>query len=434
MRSNVGRLEGGGGLRGMETWDQDLRALVTNLVTAKTYTRLSAQTLPSHSYFSSLAISTLNFLDRSNFASKTREEKVAFMKGLTSVLDRFSEGMKRRKILPSLLEEMKDPLLLSSILPNVFNISSNLDPTQFQTMVLPSLKPLFSIKDPPVVMMALLENLETLQAKTTKQSFRTEVLPLVYNALESEHAAIQERALLTVPNLCETIDYSEVQSVLFPRVALVFTKTRILSVKVSTLNCFLSMVKTLDQTNLTQKLVPLLSKIRTKEPAVMMATLQVQEAMGMKVDREAVATLVLPQLWTMSVGPLLNVDQFGRFMQVIKILGERIEREHSQYLRDSQRIEDKSAINTNGVSPSTPGTVDFQSLVSASAKSPAVGVTSPPSTNGAAPATSWEDDVWGSMLGGSESPNLGGSGRGSLSLASSSRTQSPAPPIKPTAN
>jgi hypothetical protein len=30
---------------------------------------------------------------------------------------------------------------------------------------------------------------------------------------------VQERALKTVPDLCETIDYAEVQSVLFPRVA-----------------------------------------------------------------------------------------------------------------------------------------------------------------------------------------------------------------------
>jgi hypothetical protein len=37
--------------------------------------------------------------------------------------------------------------------------------------------------------------------------------------------------------------------------------------------------------------------------SVQMATLSVQEAMGVKVDREAVATLVLPQLWTMSMGP-----------------------------------------------------------------------------------------------------------------------------------
>lgn len=59
--------------------------------------------------------------------------------------------------------------------------------------------------------------------------------------------------------------------------------------------------------------------------------------MGAKVDREAVATLVLPQLWAFSMGPrtlirsvtcshgklnlmnrlasaVLNVDQFNRFM------------------------------------------------------------------------------------------------------------------------
>ena len=36
---------------------------------------------------------------------------------------------------------------------------------------------------------------------------------------------------------------------------------------------------------------------------IQMATLSVQEAMGFKVDREAVATLVLPQLWAMSMGP-----------------------------------------------------------------------------------------------------------------------------------
>lgn len=31
--------------------------------------------------------------------------------------------------------------------------------------------------------------------------------------------------------------------------------------------------------------------------------------MGAKVDREAVANLVLPQLWSFSMGPLLSVEQ-----------------------------------------------------------------------------------------------------------------------------
>ncbi|KAH7910173.1 kinase-like domain-containing protein [Hygrophoropsis aurantiaca] len=388
VRDNAGR-----SVPGIENLDADLQALLRSLVTRGPQSRPTPTTLSSHPWFSSLPISTLNFLDRSNFATKTREEKISFMRGLTAVLDKFTEGLRTRKILPSLLEEMKDTNLLPYILPNVFAISNVLSANQFASLVLPSLKPLFTIKDPPQNMLTLLDNLHLLQSKTEKGIFREQVLPLVYNALESEHSMVQERALKVVPDLCETIDYAEVSGVLFPRVALVFTRTRILTVKVATLVTFLSLVKTLDQSNLTQKLVPLLSKIRTKEPAVMMATLSVQEAMGFKVDREAVATLVLPQLWAMSMGPLLNIEQYQRFMAVIRKLGDRVEKEHNQFLRDSQRIEDRSATATNGsASPGFNTGVDFESLVGR-----ANGATVKPDTvidN----SKGWDDDVWGSIF------------------------------------
>ncbi|KZT74196.1 kinase-like protein [Daedalea quercina L-15889] len=394
LRENAGKP-----LTGMERLDPDLRTLLSALVTRQPQNRPSPASLPSHAFFSSLPISTLNFLDRSNFAAKTREEKISFMKGLTGVLGKFSEGLRIRKILPSLLEEMKDTQLLPYILPNIFAISQILSSSQFATLVLPGLKPLFVLKEPPANMLTLLDNLQMLQEKTEKPVFREHVLPLVYNALESEHAIVQERALKTVPDLCDSIDYAEVQGVLFPRVALVFTKTRVLSVKVATLNTFLAMVKTLDQTSLTQKLVPLLSKIRTKEPAVTMATLAVQEAMGMKVDREAVATLVLPQLWSMSMGPLLTVSQFKRFMDVIHKLGDRVEREHDQYLRDSQRIEDKSAATINGMgTPSLGGAVDFESLVSNAAAANNGTVATVKADTVIDSSTNWEDDVWGSIF------------------------------------
>ncbi|EJD53253.1 kinase-like protein [Auricularia subglabra TFB-10046 SS5] len=419
-------------ITGMESWDPDLRSLVSALVTPNVPSRPSPSSLPSYSAFSSLPISTLNFLDRGNFASKTREEKIIFMKGLTGVLDRFSEGLKTRKILPSLLEEMKDTHLLPSILPNVFAISTHLSPTQFASTVLPSLKPLFAVKEPPQNMLTLLDNLELLQGKTDKAVFKEHVLPLVYHALESDHAVVVERALGCVPGLCDTIDYAEVQGVLFPRVALVFTKTRILTVKVSSLVCFKSMVQTLDQTSLTQKLVPLLSKIRTKEPSVMLATLDVQEAMGLKVDREAVATLVLPQLWTMSIGPLLNVEQFARFMRVIRTLADRVEKEHTQFLKDSQRVEDRSTVATNGaqVSAAMTGTINFQSLVAggtaSAATSPGIGAAAASSPV----VKSWDDDVWGSILG---DEHVSRPSVSSQFQSSSLRSPFPPPPLSSTA-
>lgn len=164
-------------------------AMLLSLITRNTQNRLTPTTLPTHSFFSSLPISTLNFLDRSNFAAKSREEKISFMKGLTSVLGSFSEGLRVRKILPSLLEEvrfvyperlkhvidffqkMKDTQLLPNILPNVFAIAHVISPTQFAALVLPSLKPLFALKDPPQNMMTLLENIKVLQQKTEKNVF-----------------------------------------------------------------------------------------------------------------------------------------------------------------------------------------------------------------------------------------------------------------------
>ncbi|KAF9792473.1 other/SCY1 protein kinase [Thelephora terrestris] len=382
-------------LTGISGLDRDLQSMLNAMITRNPTNRLTSSSLPSHSFFSSLPISTLNFLDRSNFAAKSREEKISFMKGLTSVLDRFSEGLRVRKILPSLLEEMKDSQLLPYILPNVFAISRVLSPTQFAASVLPSLKPLFAIKDPPQNMLTLLNNVKILQEKTEKAVFLEHVMPLIYNALESEHTVVQEQALRVVPDLCESIDYAEVQGVLFPRVALVFTKTKVLTVKVATLSTFLFMVKTLDQTVLTQKLVPLLSKIRTKEPAVMMATLLVQEAMGFKVERESVATAVLPQLWQMAMGPLLNVEQFHKFMSVIKKLGDRVEREHDQFLRDSQRLEDRSAVPVSGaVSNTVGGGVNFENLVG---RGDGATVKQDTAINGS--SKEWdEDDVWGSIF------------------------------------
>lgn len=67
---------------------------------------------------------------------------------------------------------MKDTHLLPYILPNVFTISQSLSPTQFASLVLPSLKPLFAIKEPPQNMITLLDNLNLLQSKTDKAVFR----------------------------------------------------------------------------------------------------------------------------------------------------------------------------------------------------------------------------------------------------------------------
>lgn len=87
------------------------------------------------------------------------------------------------------------------------------------------------------------------------------------------------------------------------------------------------MISVLDKYTLTEKLVPILARIKTREPSVMIATLAVHEAMSKKVDRETLAIHTIPQLWAMSMGAQLTAEQFSRFMRAIDEMGERVKTE-----------------------------------------------------------------------------------------------------------
>ncbi|KAM0787285.1 hypothetical protein ACM66B_006518 [Microbotryomycetes sp. NB124-2] len=340
----------------------EVQSVLSQLLTRYPSSRISASNFLAHQYFSNLLVSTLNFLSRDAFNSQTIEAQSSFLKGLVQVLPRFSDKVNRQKVLPSLLEETRKANLVPFLLPNILSIASKMDAEAFKDEVLPSLKPLFGVREPPQAVISLLDSVGVFVEKCAPSVFRDEVMPLLYMALESDNPVVLEKALKVVPQLSETLDYTTVKTTLFPKVATVFSKTTLLSVKVNTLICFHSMTKTLDKYTLTEKLVPLLAKIKTKEPSVMIATLAVHEAMGSKVEISALATLILPQLWAMSMGPLLNVHQFEKFMSAIKRLGARVEEEHTKHLEELRRLEESNGAAAASVRQND-GSIDFETLV-----------------------------------------------------------------------
>jgi SCY1-like protein 2 len=63
---------------------------------------------------------------------------------------------------------------------------------------------------------------------------------------------------------------------------------------------------------MTEKLIPLLRNIKTKEPFVTLAALAVYAEMGKQVGHDVIASDILPALWPMTVGVLLNLEQVCR--------------------------------------------------------------------------------------------------------------------------
>ena len=125
------------------------------------------------------------------------------MKGLARVLDwaeNPTEVARRGKQISYPLNiakgliplQMKDPHVLPSMPPNVFAIATSLSPSQFALQVLPSLKALFAVKEPPQNTVTVLDSLELLQGKCDKPVY---VLLLVYNAPASDNAVASTRRL-----------------------------------------------------------------------------------------------------------------------------------------------------------------------------------------------------------------------------------------------
>lgn len=190
-----------------------------------------------------------------------------------------------------------------------------------------------------------------------------DILPILQLGLESPIHSIVDKSLGCLPTVLATLDFSTIKNELFPIVAAVFSKTSSLGIKVRGLEAFVifcggsrtdsdelsdgldgaasganikkpNSSTILDKYTVQEKIIPLLKAIKTKEPAVMMAALGVFKQVGKIADADFLAIDVLPMLWNFSLGPLLNLDQFQKFMSLIKTLSSRIEQEQTRKLRE----------------------------------------------------------------------------------------------------
>jgi SCY1-like protein 2 len=384
--------------------------LLPKLITRRAANRMSAKEFQEASYFDNILVSTMRFLDA--LPAKTPNEKTQFMRGLPRIMPQFPKSVLEKKVLPALLEEMKDRDILALILTNIFAMIKAMPSGKraFTEKVVPRLREIFLVK--PVAgaekdtsreagLMVLLENMETAAQNCAGKEFRDHILPVLLLALESSTHSLVDAALQTLPHVLPVLDFSTIKNDLFPVIANGFAKTSSLAIKVRGLEAFYTLCggtpdgsdddlngigisdkkassssAILDKFTVQEKVVPLLKGIKTKEPGVMMAVLRVFKQVGDVADSDYLAMEVLPLLWQFSLGPLLNLQQFQAFMSLIKSISSKIEREQTRKLQEMGSSNAGNAIGTRaasaragGMSATTSGLgngeeTDFETLVS----------------------------------------------------------------------
>ena len=118
-------------------------SVLPRLITRRPAQRMTAREFQESRYFDNILVSTIRFLD--SLPAKSPNEKSQFMKGLSRVLTQFPKSVLEKKLLPALLEEMKDRELLALVLQNVFRIMKTLPNGRraFTEKVAPRLREVF---------------------------------------------------------------------------------------------------------------------------------------------------------------------------------------------------------------------------------------------------------------------------------------------------
>lgn len=351
------------------TLPRELNVTLPRMLARRPAQRLTASEFQQSEYFDNILVNTMRFLDA--FPAKTPAEKSQFMKGLGRVMPQFPPSVLGKKILSVLLDEMKDRDLLPLIMQNIFQIVKVVPTSKdvVSNKVIPRMTEIFLTKSKSeerdsskeAALLAVLNNIQLIADNCSAKQFKDDVLPIVHVAMESSTHSLTEAALQSLPVVLPLIDFSTVKHDLFPVVASVFSKTSSLTIKIRGLEalgvlCGVSPqnmssrnddfagaaqqakpdknVSSLDKFTMQEKVVPLLKGIKTKEPGVMMAALKVFRQIGTVADTDFLAIEVMPILWNFSLGPLLDLAQFQAFMDVIKALSAKIEREQIRKLQE----------------------------------------------------------------------------------------------------
>ena len=220
----------------------DLSEYVRSLMHPGPERRSDAHQLVKISFFDDVAVKTLNYLD--SLFQWDNLQKSQFYKGLPQILPRLPHRVCLHRVMPCMATEFVNASMVPFILPCVMQIAQDATKENFVAHILPYLKPVMKIQEPIQILLIFMQRMELMLQKTPADDVKSDVLPMVYRALETEASPqIQELCLTIIPSFASLVDYPAMKNALLPRIKKLCLNTSQLSVRV---NCLLCIGKLLD--------------------------------------------------------------------------------------------------------------------------------------------------------------------------------------------
>ena len=176
----------------------DLKDYLKLLLNTTPDLRPSPDQLQQLPYFDDFGVKTLTNLD-SQFQWDNLQ-KSQFYKGLPTILPKLPPRVALHRVYPCLAKEFVNPDMVPFVLPSSLQIAEQSSKEDYVKHILPSLKPVMKIMEPIQILLVFMQRMDLLLEKTPPEDVKTDVLPMVYRALESNVSQIQELCLSIIPN------------------------------------------------------------------------------------------------------------------------------------------------------------------------------------------------------------------------------------------
>ncbi|XP_034174802.1 SCY1-like protein bma isoform X1 [Osmia lignaria lignaria] len=304
-----------------------LQEAVSRLLHDDPEKRPTAQVLSMIKYFLDPAVHALQFLDVSKIKDVLQKEHF-YTNTLKGILPYVPKKLWYQHIWTYLQIELESQEVQSAALQPVLYIVQNSTQDEYDQIVFPSLRSLFSSRKSVQGTVTLLENLHLILKKTSREYVETEVLPMLYASFENSVIQVQTASFIAVSNVTEYIDDEAIRSIVLPKLLQAFEKDSVdCRILINVIPCILNR---LEKQKIVDCILPLLFNIELQEPEMIVRVVKIYRLMlsdkkyGLSVNW--MATGAMPSLLPQTINPSLNLEQFELLFKVLQDMLNHIER------------------------------------------------------------------------------------------------------------
>ncbi|XP_076652342.1 SCY1-like protein 2 [Halictus rubicundus] len=313
-------------------------------------------------YFTDIEVKTLNYLDK--IFQWDNLQKSQFYKGLPQLLKQLPHRVILHRVLPALYKELINPPMIPFILPSILYAMETSSVEEFREYILPNMKPVLTLDDPPQISLVLMQHVDLLLQLCTTEVIKTDVVPMLLRALESEWEQLQELCLSALPNIITMIEGPVIKNAILPRMKKIClhskgSNNKSLGVKVNCLLCLARMLPNFDRWLVLDQVLPFLQEIpHSGEPAILMAIIGIYRILlnhsKLGASKEILATKILPFLLPLCIEQNFSTSQYEILSNLVVEMINRVTTEHKEALNkldamrhETQKLDQELSQTTN---------------------------------------------------------------------------------------